>query len=116
MLKIYLPKAFQINRLQNGTVKLVQILNYNHLIWFSSLHKNQHFQIPIRPGNSERKTTLWKPLKLSFIIYRYSEANDISYDFRTIVLQGTVLIRNAEELKSFSRGEEEHLEKVEVEK
>lgn len=28
------------------------------------------------------------------------------------VFQGTVLIRNAEELKSFSKGEEEQLEKV----
>lgn len=28
------------------------------------------------------------------------------------VFQGTVLIRNAEELKNFSKGEEEQLEKV----
>lgn len=30
----------------------------------------------------------------------------------SLFCQGTVLIRNAEELKSFSRGEEEQLEKV----
>ena len=30
----------------------------------------------------------------------------------SICVQGTVLIRNAAELKSFSKGEEEHLEKV----
>ena len=29
-----------------------------------------------------------------------------------LIFQGTVLIRNAEELKSFSKGEEEQLEKV----
>ena len=27
-----------------------------HVLWFSSLHKNQHFQIPILPGNSGEKS------------------------------------------------------------
>ena len=40
---------------------------------FSSLHKNQHFQIPIRPGNSGEKShsvdSTEIPIYLLFIIY-----------------------------------------------
>ena len=45
-----------------GFLLLVLVLAprvFFRLLRFFSLHKNQHFQIPIRPENSGRRTTLW---------------------------------------------------------
>ena len=36
---------------------------------FRSLHKNKHFQIPIRSGSSGRRATLWSSLKFPFILF-----------------------------------------------
>ena len=45
--------------------------DFLRVLRFSSLHKNQHFQIPIRPGNSGEKSraTTCTPLQFLFIIY-----------------------------------------------
>ena len=38
---------------------------------FSSLHKNQHFQIPIRPGNSGKKSHPVESTEISIYYYYY---------------------------------------------
>ena len=38
------------------------------VLWFSSLRKNQHFKIPIRPRNSGVRATPWIPLKFPLLL------------------------------------------------
>ena len=58
-------------------------------LWFFSLYKKQHFQIPIQSGSSERRATLWSPLKFLFIFFIYF----ICYLF--IILGRTIIVETS---------------------